>query len=142
MIYLKKIREEASAAYSAGAGGGASLSLDKPWTMIMGVCPMKPEQADEALNIMRTEAKALGESVDADMLGKVKELMLKQADDNARRNNYGMGIIRSFDEYGVDRHTDYKALVNALTPQSVAQFVHDTFFTNANSVEVVMLPEE
>ena len=142
MIYLKKIREEASAAYSAGAGGGASLSLDKPWTMIMGVCPMKPEQADEALNIMRTEAKALGESVDADMLGKVKELMLKQADDNARRNNYWMGIIRSFDEYGVDRHTDYKALVNALTPQSVAQFVHDTFFTNANSVEVVMLPEE
>lgn len=141
MIYLKKIREEASAAYSASAGGGASLSLDTPWTMMMGVCPMKPEQADEALNIMRTEAHALCKSVDADMLGKVKELMLKQADDKARRNNYWMGIIRTFDEYGIDRHTNYKALVGALTPQNVSQFVNDVIFTNANSVEVVMMPE-
>ncbi len=141
MIYLKKIREEASAAYSASAGGYASLGGDKPFTALVGICPMKPEQADQALAIMREEVQKLGSEVDADMLGKVKELMLKQADDNARKNGYWVNVLEAYAEHGVDLHSNYKNLVNGLTPQKVASFVKDVILKAGNQVEVVMLPD-
>ncbi len=142
MIYLKKIREDAGAAYSAGAAGFAQLGGDVPFTTLVGVCPMKPDFADVALKIMEDEVVALGETVDADMLGKVRELMLKQADDNAKKNSHWLTYISNFDEYGVDTMTDYKQIVSAMTPEKVAQFVKNVILGGGNSVKVVMLPEE
>jgi zinc protease len=141
MIYLKKIREEASAAYSASAGGYSVLGGDKPFTALVGVCPMKPEQADQALAIMRDEAQRLCSDVDADMLGKVKELMLKQADDDARKNGYWINVLEAYAEHGIDLHTNYKNIINGVTPQKVASFVKDVVMKPGNQVEVVMLPE-
>ena len=142
MIYLKKIREDAGAAYSAGAGGTVSLGGDVPFNALIGVCPVKPEMADEALTIMRDEVTKLSSTVDADMLGKVKELMLKQADDNARENGYWVSIIRNFEEYGIDGHTNLKNIVNKMTPQSVAAFVKNIILKGGNHLEVIMMPEE
>ncbi len=142
MIYLKKIREDASAAYSTGAGGAARLGGDVPMTMLVGVCPMKPEMADVALEIMETEVVALGESVDAEMLAKVKELMLKRADENARKNGHWLSVLNDYDEYGVDTFTNYKNIINNLTPEAVAAFVKNVILAGGNSVKVVMLPEE
>lgn len=142
MIYLKKIREDASAAYSAGAVGGARLGSDVPFTYLIGVCPMKPEKSDLAIKIMNEEAANMANTVDADMLSKVKELMLKRADENAKDNNYWIRTINNFDEYGVDTMTEYKNTVNAMTPEKVAKFVKDVIFNNANSVKVIMMPEE
>lgn len=141
MIYLKKIREDASAAYSAGAVGRATLGSDVPMTMLVGVCPMKPEKADLAIKIMKEEVEGMAKTVDADMLTKVKELMLKQADDNARRNGYWMSVISNFDELGIDTMTDYKSIVSSLTPESISTFVKDVIIAGGNSVEVIMLPE-
>ena len=83
----------------------------------------------------------LGSEVDADMLGKVKELMLKQADDNARKNGYWVNVLEAYAEHGVDLHSNYKNLVNGLTPQKVASFVKDVILKAGNQVEVVMLPD-
>lgn len=141
MIYLKKIREDASAAYSAGAVGRTIAGNDVPVTMLIGVCPMKPEKADLAIKIMKEEVEGMAKTVDADMLTKVKELMLKQADDNARKNGYWMNVIDNFDELGIDIMTDYKKIVNSLTPESIAAFVNDVIIAGGNSVEVIMLPE-
>ena len=141
MIYLKKIREDASAAYSASAGGYATLGGDKPFTALVGVCPMKPEQAEQALAIMRDEVQKMGTEVDADMLGKVKELMLKQADDDARKNRYWVNVLETYAEHGIDLHTNYKNLINGLTPQKVASFVKEVILKAGNQVEVVMLPD-
>lgn len=141
MVYLKIIREEQSAAYSASAGGFSQLGGDTPWTAIYGYCPVKPEKKDIAIKIMREEMNNLGNKVDADMLKKTKDLMLKQYDDALKTNRYWMNVITDFDEYGVDKDTDYKALVNALTPASVAKFVKDNII-GKNSVSVIMLPQE
>ena len=141
MIYLQKIREEAGAAYSAGAFGTASLGGDTPFTALVGVCPMDPGKSADALKIMNDEAQKLGTTVDADMLNKVKELMLKRADDDAKTNNYWISTINDFDEYGVDTYTNYKNVVNALTPEKVAKFVKDVILAGGNSVKVIMLPE-
>ena len=74
-------------------------------------------------------------------LAKVKELMLKRADENAKTNNYWVNVIENFDEYGVDTVTKYKDTINALTPEKVAKFMKDVIFAGGNSVKVVMLPE-
>ena len=142
MIYLKKIREDAGAAYSAGATGMASLGGDTPFTALVGICPMDPEKSDMAIKIMEEEAKKLCTTVDADMLNKVKELMLKRADENAKTNSYWVSTINNLDEYGVDTYTNYKNVVNALTPEKVAKMVKDVIFKGRNSVKVIMLPEK
>lgn len=141
MIYLEKIREEASAAYSAGAAGYSSLGGDVPFTCIIGVCPMKPEKSDMAIGIMNDEVTKMTKTVDAEMLSKVKELMLKRADENAKKNGYWLGVIQSYDEYGVDTDTDYKKIVNAMTPEKLAKFMKDVIIGGGNSVKVIMLPD-
>ncbi len=142
MIYLKKIREDAGAAYSAGAQGSASLGGDTPFTFIVGICPMDPAKSEMAIKIMDEEAKNLCKNVDADMLSKVKELMLKRIDDNAKTNSFWVGILDDYNEFGVDNYTDYKKYVNALTPTKVSKFVKDVIFGGGNSVKVIMLPEK
>ncbi len=141
MIYLKKIREDAGAAYSAGAAGSCQYGGDTPFTALIGICPMDPAKSDMALKIMDEEAKKLCTTVDADMLNKVKEAMLKKADDAARTNSYWLNTIDTFDEYGIDTHTTYKDVIKALTPEKVAKVVKDVIFAGGNSVKVIMLPE-
>ena len=141
MVYLKTIREEQSAAYSANAGGFANLGGDVPFNAIYGYCPVKPEKKDIAIQIMREELQKLGSTIDADMLNKTKDLMVKRYEDGLKTNGYWMNVIQTWDENGVDINTDYEKLVNALTPASVAKYVKDNFI-GKNSVSVIMLPQE
>lgn len=142
MIYLKKIREDAGASYSPGAVGRAQLGGDVPFTFLIGVCPMKPEMKDLAVKIMNEETDKMATTVDADMLNKVKELMLKRADENAKDNSFWVSTINNLDEYGVDTMTDYKNIVSGLTPEKIAKFVKDVIIGGGNSVKVIMYPEE
>ncbi len=142
MIYLQKIREDASAAYAAGASGMSLLGNDVPFTALVGVCPMKPEMSDVALQIMNDEAVKLAENIDPDMLNKVKELMLKRADEDTKKNDHWLSVIGNYDEYGVDQQTDYKKIVSELTPEKVSAFVKNVIFGGGNSIKVIMLPDE
>lgn len=141
MVYLKIIREEQSAAYSGTAAGVAQLGGDKPLTAIFSYYPLKPEKQDLAIKTMRDEFKKLSTTVDADMLKKTKDLMVKQYEDALKTNSYWLDIVSDYDEYGVDKDTDYRKLVEAMTPQSVAKFVKDNIL-GRNSVSVIMLPQE
>ncbi len=141
MIYLEKIREKESAAYSAGAYGYSNLGGDVPMTAIGGQCPMKPEKSDIALKIMNDELVNLSKTVDQTMLDKVKELMLKRADEDAKTNSYWSDVISDYVQYGIDKHTDYKKIVSGLTTAKIQKFIKDVILSG-NSVKVVMLPEE
>ena len=141
MIYLKKIREDAGAAYSVGASGQFQRGEDEKLAMIQAQCPMKPEMADVALKIMDEEVNNLTKSCDADMLTKVKEYMLKNADDAAKTNDYWSGIITTYRKFGLDFHTDYKKTIEAQTPEGICQFMKE-FLKAGNKVEVTMMPLE
>lgn len=141
MIYLKKIREDAGAAYSCGAQASMSKTDKDVTTTVQVFCPMKPEKAEEALAIMREELPALAVTCDQDMLTKVKEYMLKNAESNVKTNGYWMGVINTFDRYGIDNHTTLKDVVSAQTPEKICNFMKK-FLKGANKVEVIMLPEE
>ena len=141
MYYLKTIREDASAAYSVGAQGYANRSDEHQRVFMHAVCPMNPEKSDLACKLLNEGLADMTKSVDADNLKKVKELELKQADENVKTNGYWMGKITTYLRYGIDTHTDYKKTVEALTPQSISAYVKNVLLKDGNHIEVTMMPE-
>ena len=141
MIYTKQIREEASAAYSVAAGGSASLSDDYHVMQLVAYCPMQPEKKDTAMLLLNQAVDNLALTCDVEMLNKCKEVMLKRYDEQIKDNAYWSGIIYTWNKYGLDEHTDYKALVQAQTPEKISAFVREVI-SSGNKVTVVMLPEE
>ncbi len=140
MIYLKKIREDASAAYSCGAQGSATIDDDYHVIQLLGFCPMKPEKKDLALSIMESAVKEMTTKVDTEMLNKVKAVMLKQADDMVKTNRYWASTIDMYRKYGIDTYTDYKKVINAQTTQSIINFMKQLLSSN-NYISVTMLPK-
>ena len=141
MIYTEKIREEASAAYSVMAQAGMQRDDYRTTAQVFVYCPMKPEKGDVAKKIMLDEVLAMAKSVDLEKLNKVKEYMLKNVDDQAKTNNYWIRKIGQWRDYGVDAHTDFKAVVQAQTPESIVSFVQE-FLKPGNRAEVIMMPAE
>ncbi len=141
MIYLKKIREDASAAYTVVAQAENDRNDFFSETELLAYCPMKPEKGDVAVQIMRDEVAALANSCDADMLAKVKEYMLKNIDDQAKTNGYWASVVNDWRQWGVDMHTNYKAVVEAQTPETICAFVKE-LLKAGNAAEIVMMPAE
>ncbi len=142
MIYLKQIREEASAAYTCGAQCRMTTADDGyHMTQLLAYCPMKPEKKQEALTIMDQAVKDLTVKCDKEMVDKVKTLMLKQHDDNAKTNAYWSNIVYTDYKLHCDNHTDYVTLVEKQTPETIVAFMQE-MMKSANKVNVVMLPEE
>ena len=141
MVYTKEIREEASAAYSVGAQGAFARDDDQQTAQLIAVCPMQPEKRDIALQLLREGVNDFGTKCTQERLDKVKEVMLKRADDAVKQNSYWNNFLHSWHDYGTDTHTDYKALIEAQTPEKVAAFVKKVV-GSGNHVTVMMLPEE
>jgi zinc protease len=140
-IYLRKVREEQSAAYTIGAAGYSQHVGDVISTMFVGACPMKPEKADIALKIMREEVPAMAKSVAAEDLNKVKEYLLKEADTQARENDHWQDVLQHFMLYGDDIQTNYKKIVTSLTPADISKFVGDVV-KGCRTIDIVMMPEK
>ena len=141
MEYLKKIREDASAAYTVASQAGVSRNDFETTTQVLAYCPMKPEKADTALMIMRDEVNAMVKTCDADKLQKVKEYILKNHADQLKQTRYWVNCIYNFRKFGVDIHTNFEKIVNAQTVESVCAFVKE--LTSAgNNAEVIMMPAE
>ena len=141
MEYLKKIREEASAAYTVQSMASIDRDDFETTAQIFAVCPMKPEKADTAIMILRDEVTALVKTCDADKLQKVKEYMLKSHGDDLKTNGYWLNVINSWRKWGIDFHTDYEKVVNAQTPESISACAAE-LLKAGNRAEVIMLPAE
>ena len=142
MVYLKEIREEASAAYTVVAQASLNRSDFADETNLLAYCPMKPEKADTAITIMRRAVQDMAAGkIDADMVTKVKEYMLKSHADQLKQNGYWQGRINVWRKWGLDFHTDYEKTVQAITPASICGFVREVLKAG-NELEVVMLPAD
>ena len=141
MIYLKTIREDESAAYSCGAYGTFNLSIHQPKALLQAYCPMNPDKSEIAVRLLHEGIANMAKAVDADQLAKAKEYMLKQIDVDAKKNSYWVNTITTFKDYGLDVYTDYKKVVEALTTDSVRDFLNNVILKSGNHVEVIMTPE-
>ena len=142
MFYLRTIREEESAAYSCGAMGSFNLAGRQPLMLLQAYCPMNPDKNEIAVRLLHEGIEGAAKEVNADDLNKVKEAMLKQADIDAKKNGYWVNTITTWKDYALDVHTDYKKTVEALTPESLSQFIREMILSSGNHIEVVMLPEQ
>ena len=140
MIYLKTIREDESAAYSCGSRGYFNNSSRQAKAMLIAACPMNPDKQEIAVRLLHEGIANMQKAVDPDQLQKVKDYMLKQADIDAKQNNYWINTITTFKEYGLDVYTDYKKTVEALTVDNVRDFLNQ-LLKSGNHVEVIMTPE-
>lgn len=102
---------------------------------------MKPEKKQIALDIMQQEVPALANKCDAGELTKVRDVMLKQADDQVKTNSYWRDVITTYVKYGIDEYTGYKELVKSITPEDIQNFMKE-FLKSGNRFRVVMLPKE
>ena len=141
MVYMKKIREDASAAYTVQSMASIDRDDFETTAQILAVCPMKPEKADTAIMILRDEVTALAKTCDADKLQKVKEYMLKSHGDDLKTNGYWLNVINGWRKWGIDFHTDYEKVVNAQTPESISACAAE-LLKAGNRAEVIMLPAE
>jgi zinc protease len=141
MVYLKDIREDASAAYSVFAQGSLKRQGENAHVVMQAVCPMDPAKAQTALDLL---AKGIADNtvkVDADKVAKVKENMLKNADADAKNNHHWVDVIDEYVWTGVDLQTQYKDIVSNLTPEKIAVFLKQ-LVQAGNHIEVVMTPAE
>ena len=140
MLYLKTIRDDESAAYSCGAFGGFNNSSRQAKAQLQAYCPMNPDKQEIAVRLLHEGIANMQKAVDADQLKKVKEYMLKQIDVDAKKNGYWINTITTYKEFGLDVYTDYKKTVEALTTDSVRDFLNQ-LLKSGNHTEVIMLPE-
>jgi len=139
MVYLKSIREDASAAYSVSAGGSLRRLGNKSTAVIQSYCPMDPAKSDLALKLLAEGIKDNTVKMDADKVQKVKDFMLKDAELAAKNNGHWMDILDEYVWTGVDFQTNYKKTVEAITPAKLAAYLKQ-FLAAGNHAEVVMTP--
>jgi len=142
MVYLKTIREDESAAYSVGASGSFNLSSSQPTIRLQAYCPMNPDKQELAVRLLHEGIQNMTKQVDAEQLAKVKEYMLKQFDVDVKSNKSWINDLFTFKEFGIDMITDYKKTVEALTPESVRDFLKNVLLKDCDHVEVIMTPEK
>ena len=140
-IYLATIREEESAAYTCGAYGGFDNSGTDSYARLIGVTQGNPEKNARAVELLLEGASKSAEKFDADILAKVKAYMLKQADDDAKNNGHWVNILTTWKYRGLDMQTDYKKVVESLTPETMQQFLKQ-ILAAGNHSEVIMMPEK
>ena len=140
-IYDRTIREEESAAYNVGARGQINNNGNGPIFLLNAMAPTNPDKQTIARNLMLKYIQEATEKVSEEDLNTVKEIMLKQAQDNARENSHWMDILTEWTAEGVDLQTDYEATVKGLTTQKVSKFLADILATG-NHASIVMMPEQ
>lgn len=139
MAYNRSIREELSAAYHAGATGGFEPNLDGTMCyFIKGDAQLNPDKVDQAVPCFFDGMKKTIAAPNVDDMNKAKEILLKQADVDAKTNGYWMGTITKWLKYGIDFHSDYKTMVSATTPQIISDFLKNVILGSGNHAEIIM----
>ena len=141
MVYLKDIREDASAAYSVSAQGGIRRLGDNTIALMQAQCPMDPKKADTALKLLAKGMADNSQRVDDEKVQKVKETMLKTYDEQVKTNGFWMNYIDEYVWTGKNLVKGQREAIESLTPQKIAAFLKK-LVASGNHVEVIMLPEE
>jgi len=139
-IYLRSIREEASAAYTVSSFASVSKNHEVELASLYAYCPMKPEKADLALKIMRAEVEKITSTCDPEAFRKAKEYTKKSHDTSVKTNAYWDNVISVYEQDCIDLHSDFDKTLEAQTPETISAFAKK-LVSAGNMAEVTMLPE-
>jgi zinc protease len=140
-IYDRTIREEESAAYSVGARGQINTNGNGAIFTISAIAPTNPDKQKIARDLMLKYMEEAAQKITDEDLNTVKEIMLKQAQDNARENGHWLDVLTEWTAEGVDIETNYEETVKGLTNEKVQKFLAD-MLAAGNHASIVMMPEK
>lgn len=139
--YLESIREKEGGSYGVGVRGSMNNTPVDEATLMMQF-DTDPEKQHKLLGIIYDEVNQIvAKGPRADDLQKVKENMLKKYNEDLAENNWWDAAVVRFYQDKLNLVTDYKASVEALTPELI-QSTLKKMVDQKNVLEVVMLPAE
>lgn len=145
MVLLKSVREEAGATYSISASGTieqAFTPAEKSHIIMQTAAPISiPEKLDSALILVDLGFEEVAKAADPDMVAKVKANLLKEADVQAKQNGHWASIISDLYIFNQENFTQYKSIVESITPEDVSTFVRNYILNSGNKARVIMRPE-
>jgi zinc protease len=142
MTFNREIREKLSAAYHAGAEGELDTGGPAIYMTITGNAMLNPDKVKDAVPEFDKGMQATIANPNLEDLNKVKQILLKQADVDAKTNRYWIRVLNRFNRYGVDIHTDYKKTVEAVTAKAISDHLKNTILKSGNHIEVLMMPKK
>lgn len=139
--YLESIREKEGGSYGVGVRGSLNNTPINEATLLMQF-DTDPEKQPKLMAIIHEEVQEiLKNGPRADDLQKVKENMLKKYAEDVAENSWWDNIIGSYYQDKLNYVSDYKAAVDALTPDLIKSTLK-ALTDQSNVMEVVMKPTE
>lgn len=136
---IKIVREEEGAVYSISANGSMSL-INEPNSIIQTVFPMKPEMKDKVLAIIAGQIEDMGSNISDEELNKVKEYMVKDANENMKKNGRWLNAMSSYQLRQVDTLNGAVDVINSITPDDVKKFMKE--LSKQNNYRVFVMEAE
>ncbi|MBP6259960.1 MAG: insulinase family protein [Paludibacter sp.] len=141
MRYLESIREKEGGSYGVSVRGSVGNTPIADATLLMQF-DTDPEKQQKLIGIIHSEVKEIvTNGPKASDLQKVKENMLKKFTEDMAENNWWNSAVVRYYQDKLDLVNDYKASVEALTPELI-QSTLKSITDKGNVLEVVMLPAE
>lgn len=139
--YLESIREKEGGSYGVGVRGSVSNTPIHEATLMMQF-DTDPQKQAKLMGIIHAEvAEIVTNGPRPEDLQKVKENMLKKYSEDVAQNNWWSSAIERYYMDKLNMVADYKASVEALTPEAV-QNALKSIVSQGNVIEVVMKPLE
>ncbi len=139
--YLESIREREGGSYGVGCAGRLDINPVSCARLIMQF-DTDPAKQTKLMQIIHEEVKTIIENGPlAQDLGKEKESMLKDFQEDLEKNSYWETMIYLYYRYGIDYLADYQKAVNNITAESVQNTLRK-LVDAGNMFEVVMSPAE
>jgi zinc protease len=141
MKYLREIREELSAAYTTEANAEFDDDGLSVYLKINATGGLTPDKAETAIPYLMSGMQETAKSPNPTDLQSVKQNLLKNADIASKDNSYWLNVLDTYGRYGVDIETDYKKIVESITPENISDFLQDVILKSGNHIQIVMMPE-
>lgn len=138
---IKLVREDLGAVYSIWANGNLGR-LTEPNASLQSMFPMKPEMRDRVLEIIASQIDDMTNpaNITAEELAKVKEFMLKNAEESLKKNDALIGAMLGYQLVPADTYLDAAETINAITAADVAGYMKT--LSDQNNYRVFLMEPE
>ncbi|MDD3079482.1 MAG: insulinase family protein [Paludibacter sp.] len=138
--YTENVREKEGGTYGVGVRGSISNTPIDEATLLMQF-DSDPDKQQHLIGIIHAEIKKIVDNgPTAEDLDKVKKNLLKKLTEDMEENNWWENAILTYKQDKVDLLKDYKATIEALTPELVQKTLKK-LVDQGNVLEVVMKPK-
>ncbi|GHT38642.1 zinc protease [Bacteroidia bacterium] len=139
IVFQRAVRDEAGGAYGVRAQVGLQR-IPEGLTMLQISFDTDPERASGITPLVAREIKKIAEEgPEASDFQKVKEYLVKKFQEDEKTNNYWSDVLMNAYLYNDETHTNYRALVDALTPEDIKNLTQE-LLSQGNFIEVIMNP--